>query len=176
MTSLIVTFVGPDRPGLVSALADRAAEHGANWTDSIMANFAGQFAGIVQLQASAERCNLLIAALQAMELSDARIQIVRTDDVQKLTTMRRLQLDLVGQDRPGILHGISSELARCSVSIEKLQTFVASGAMSGEQMFHLSAQLSVPTTLNTESLRAGLESLANELMVDITFDSGQSHD
>ena len=176
MTSLIVTFVGPDRPGLVSALSDRVAEHGANWTDSIMANFAGQFAGIVQLQASVERCDSLITALQAMELGDARIQIIKTDAVQKPATVRRLQLDLVGQDRPGIIHGISSELARYSVSIAKLQTFVASGAMSGEQMFHLSAQLIIPTALNTESLLAGLEGLANELMVDITFDSGQGDD
>jgi len=176
MTSLIVTFVGPDRPGLVSALSDLAAEHGANWTDSIMANFAGQFAGIVQLQAAAERCDSLIAALRAMEIGDARIQIVRADDRPKIAVVRRLQLDLVGQDRPGIIHGISSELARCSVSIDKLQTFVASGAMSGEQMFHLTAQLTVPTTLDTESLRVGLESLANELMVDITFDSGGSPD
>ena len=171
MTSLIVTYVGPDRPGLVSALSDLAAEHVANWTDSIMANFAGQFVGIVQLQAPAERCDSLIAALQAMELGDARIQIVRADDAPKAAVVRRLQLDLVGQDRPGILHGISSELARCSVSIDKLQTFVASGAMSGEQMFHLTAQLTVPTSLNIENLRAGLESLANELMVDITFES-----
>ena len=176
MTSLIVTFVGRDRPGLVSALSDRAAEHGANWTDSIMANFAGYFAGIVQLQASAERCDSLIVALEAMELDDVRIQIVRTDDTATPAMVRRLQLDLVGQDRPGIIHGISSELARYSVSIDKLQTFVASGAMSGEQMFHLSAQLTVPTALNTENLRAGLESLANELMVDITFVSGGGPD
>lgn len=172
MSSLIITVVGPDRPGLVSALADRAAEHGANWTDSIMANFAGQFAGIVQLDVADERCEALTAALRGLEADDLRIQIASTHGAAPAAATRRLQLDLVGQDRPGIIHGISSQLARHSVSIDKLQTYVASGAMSGEQMFHMSAQLTVPTVLDTDALRAGLEGLANELMVDINFDSG----
>lgn len=47
-----------------------------------------------------------------------------------------------------------------------------SGAWSGEQMFQMKARLLVPPTLDTDELRAGLESLANELMVDITIDDG----
>ena len=58
------------------------------------------------------------------------------------------------------------------MSIDKLQTHIASGAMSGEQMFHMSAQLTVPAVLDTDDLRTSLEGLANELMVDISFDSG----
>ena len=77
-----------------------------------------------------------------------------------------------GSARPGIIHGMSAQLAQYSVSIDKLKTHIASGAMSGEQMFHMNAQLTVPVALDTDALRAGLESLANELMVDITFDSG----
>ena len=171
MTSLIITVVGPDRPGLVSALADCAAEHSANWTDSIMANFAGQFAGIVQLEVPPENCDTLIAALRTLESPQLRIVIARAQGGSATTATRRLQLDLVGHDRPGIIHGISSQLAQHSVSIYKLKTYIASGAMSGEQMFHMDAQLTVPATLDTDALRAGLESLANELMVDISFDS-----
>jgi glycine cleavage system regulatory protein len=77
---------------------------------------------------------------------------------------------LVGQDRPGIIHSISSQLATHGVSIEKLHTRITSGAMSGEQMFHMDATLLVPTVLGEDELRAALESLANELMVDISLD------
>ena len=65
--SLVVTVVGPDRPGLVSAISDKAVEFDANWADSVMSNFAGQFAGIVQLQVGPEKCDALIAALQSLE-------------------------------------------------------------------------------------------------------------
>ena len=83
---------------------------------------------------------------------------------------RRLQLDLIGHDRPGIIQTISGELARHGVGIDTLQTHITSGAMSGEQMFQMHAGLTVPVVLDTDTLRAGLEGLANELMVDITFD------
>ena len=42
MTSLVVTIIAPDRPGLVSAISDKATVFGANWADSLMAHLAGQ--------------------------------------------------------------------------------------------------------------------------------------
>ena len=50
MDSLVVTVIGPDRPGLVSLLSDRGKAHGASWEESRMASLAGQFAGIVHFQ------------------------------------------------------------------------------------------------------------------------------
>ncbi len=174
MTSLVVTLIGPDRPGMVSALSDAATAHGANWTDSLMANFAGQFAGIVQLDVPAGKCDALLAALRALESPGLLITVARAAGSTTAAPTRRLTLELLGHDRPGIIHSISSQLAQHGVSIEKLQTHIASGAMSGEQMFHMNAQLTVPRALDTDTLRNSLEGLANELMVDISFADGAS--
>jgi glycine cleavage system regulatory protein len=173
LTSLVITVIGPDRPGIVSAISDKAVEFGANWTDSLMANFAGQFAGIVQLQVPAQRCEELMVALRTLDSPGMRVAVAIGERLAAVAS-RRLKLDLVGNDHPGIIHSISSQLARRGISIEKLQTLVVSGAWSGEQMFQMNASLIVPLALDTDELRAGLESLANELMVDITFDDGSS--
>ncbi len=173
LTSLVITVIGPDRPGIVSAISDKAVEFGANWTDSLMANFAGQFAGIVQLQVPAQRCEALMAALRILDSPGMRVAVAMGERLAAVAS-RRLKLDLVGNDHPGIIHSISSQLARRGISIEKLQTLVVSGAWSGEQMFQMNASLIVPLALDTDELRAGLESLANELMVDITFDDRSS--
>ena len=170
VASLVVTLVGPDRPGLVSARSDKAVEFGANWADSVMSNFAGQFAGIVQLQVRPDKCDALIAALRSLESPQMRISVARSEIAAVRPATRRLHLDLVGHDRPGIIHSISSELAKRHISIEKLETHIVSGAMSGEQMFQMKALLLVPTALDENELRDGLEGLANELMVDISFD------
>ena len=174
LTSLVITVIGPDRPGIVSAVSDKAVEFGANWTDSLMANFAGQFAGIVQLQVATQHCDALMAALHSLESPGMRIAVAKGGEAggDNVNAARHLKLDLVGNDRPGITHSISSQLARRGISIEKLQTEVVSGAWSGEQMFQMNARLLIPATLATDKLRAGLESLANELMVDITIDDG----
>ena len=34
-TSLVITVIGPDRPGLVSRLSDVAQKFGANWEESL---------------------------------------------------------------------------------------------------------------------------------------------
>jgi len=170
MASFVITLIGPDRPGMVSALSDTAAEHGANWANSMLANFAGQFAGIVQLDVSPARSAALVAALRALQSPDFQIQVAAAGPAAAAVATRRLQLDLLGHDHPGIIHTISKELARHGVGIDKLQSHIASGAMSGEPMFHMSARLSVPLALDQDTLRAGLEGLANEMMVDITFD------
>ena len=174
--SLVVTVVGPDRPGLVSAISDKAVEFDANWADSVMSNFAGQFAGIVQLQVRPEKCDALIAALQSLESPQMRISVAKSTASTAAIKTRRLKLDLVGHDRPGIIHSISSQLAKRQISIEKLETHIASGAMSGEQMFQMKALLLVPVALDENELRDGLEGLANELMVDISFDESKSTD
>ncbi|MBC7624104.1 MAG: hypothetical protein H7232_12005 [Aeromicrobium sp.] len=54
----VVTVIGPDRLGIVSAVSDKAVEFGISWTDSLMANFEIEFAGIVQLQVLARRYHL----------------------------------------------------------------------------------------------------------------------
>ena len=45
MNSLVLTLIGPDRPGLVERVSDVVASHGGNWLESRMAHLAGQFAG-----------------------------------------------------------------------------------------------------------------------------------
>ena len=174
LTSLVITVIGPDRPGIVSAISDKAVAAGANWTESLMANFAGQFAGIVQLQVPTPQCDALMAALLALESPGMRIAVGKGGDAAAGDggALRYLKLDLVGNDHPGIIHRISSQLAQRGISIEKLQTAVNSGAWSGDQMFQMNARLVVPLALDTDELRTGLESLANELMVDISIDDG----
>ena len=171
MTSLVVTLIGPDRPGMVSALSDAATAHGANWTDSLMANFAGQFAGIVQLDVAAAQCDALIAALRALESPAMQLTVARADGSNAAPATRRITLDLLGHDRPGIIQSISSQLAQHGVSIDTLTTHITSGAMSGEQMFQMNAQLTVPQALDVDTLQAALEGLANELMVVVSFDA-----
>ncbi|MEP7156418.1 MAG: ACT domain-containing protein [Betaproteobacteria bacterium] len=173
MTSLVITLVGPDRPGLVSAVSDKAAEFGANWADSLMANLAGQFAGIVHLQVAAKDADNLMEALRVLQSPGMMISVAKGDAGAGTAPTRRLKLDLVGQDRPGIIRSISNQLAQRGISIEKLKTEITSGAMSGEQMFQMNALLLAPAALDDDELRNGLEGLANELMVDISLDDSK---
>jgi glycine cleavage system regulatory protein len=166
--SLVVTVVGPDRPGLVSRISECGKAHGASWEESRMASLAGQFAGIVHFVVPAERTAALTAALQALQTMDLAV-VVKTGTAAAPVAGRTLKLDLVGQDRPGIVRDISRALADLGVSIQELETELSSAAMSGEHLFNATAILVVPPDVRTVQLRTVLEALANELMVDVAL-------
>jgi glycine cleavage system regulatory protein len=164
--SLVVTVVGPDRPGIVNRLSEAAQRHGANWAASRMANLAGQFAGMVHFEVPEDHADALAKALGALESPDLHVVIARST-AGAAAARRRVRLELVGHDRPGIVRDLSGSLAQRGVSIEELETQVASAAMSGESLFKVKAVLAVPDSLPNEELRRGLEALANEMMVDV---------
>jgi len=165
-TSLVVTVVGPDRPGIVNELSDVAQRLGANWAASRMANLAGQFAGMVHFEVPDDRADALARALGALESPGLHVVIARSK-AGAAVARRRIRLELVGHDRPGIVRDLSGSLAKRGVSIEELETHVSSAAMSGESLFKVKAVLAVPASLPNDELRRGLEALANEMMVDL---------
>jgi len=167
--SLVVTVIGPDRPGLVSLLSDRARGFGANWEASRMASLAGQFAGIVHFEVPAENARALADALAGLESAGLRVVIAESDAKAPPRNRRIVRLELVGLDRPGIMRDLSAALAEHGVSIDELHTEIASAAMSAENLFKVKAALVVPHALSDEALRRGLEALANEMMVDIAL-------
>jgi methionyl-tRNA formyltransferase len=171
ITSLVVTVIGPDRPGIVSLLSDRAKGFGANWAGSRMASLAGQFAGMVHFEVAPDKAEALAAALRELESAGLRVMIARSEGAPQVTERRLVKLELVGHDRPGIVRDLSKSLGDRGVSIEELHTEIVSGAMSAEHLFKVKALLLVPKNLPNDEVRRGLEALANEMMVDIALDA-----
>ena len=165
-TSVILTVIGPDRPGLVSAVAARARAAGGNWLESRMAQLAGQFAGVVLLEVDAEAVDRLEAALRELEGDGLQVQIQRGGEAPP-AARQHVVLDLIGHDRPGIVQDITAVLSRHGVSVETLDTACEPGSMTGEPMFRARARLGVPAGVDLDTLQDDLEALANELMVDL---------
>ena len=166
-TSLVVTAVGADRPGIVNMLSDVARHFDANWAGSRMASLAGQFAGMVHFEVAVRNADALADALRKLEDQGLLIAIVRSDRGESADRRRIVRLELVGHDRPGIVRDLSGNLADRGVSIQELHTEVVSAAMSAEQLFKMKALLAVPDSVDDHALKEALEALANEMMIDI---------
>ena len=169
VTSLVVTVMGTDRPGIVSALAERAQRFGANWSASHMAKLAGEFAGMVQIQVAPENAEALTQSLQGLESAGLRVVVARSDASAVPAGMRRHQLDLVGSDRVGIVSQLTRVLADRGISIEQLHTEVLNeGAAAGPQ-FQVRSQLLVPQAVDVAALRAELGALASTMQLDVSL-------
>ncbi len=165
MADLVLTLLGPDRPGLVESLAERVARHGGNWVESRMAHLAGQFAGLLRVEVPDAEAAALRSALEELSASGLRVLIAEPSPAPG--AFRPLVLDLVGLDRPGLVRGISRLLAERGVNIEELQTDRAPAAMSGAPLFRTRARIGLPGGADVSELRSAIEKLADDLDVRI---------
>ena len=165
---LIMTVLGNDRPGLVSSLADTVASHGGNWLESRMARLAGQFAGIVRIECPSETADALISQLQTPGNSGLTILAVR-EHAEEPLPRRTLAVEVFGNDRPGIVRELSAAIASAGGNIEELTTGLESAPMSGQPMFRARGIISIPENAEPAALTAAIESLVNDLTVDVTL-------
>jgi len=163
---VVLTIVGSDRPGLVEAVADAVARAGGNWLESRMAHLAGQFAGILRVQAPADTVPGLVAAIEALSHADLKVTVEHGRPAAAIGPQRSLELDILGLDRPGIVRDISGVLARHGANIEELVTDSSSAPMSGELLFRAHMRLNAPPA-DLGRLRAELERFATDLMVEL---------
>lgn len=168
--TLVMTVIGDDRPGLVDSVATIVAEHGGNWLESRMSRLGGQFAGIVQVDVPADKAQPMTEALKALHARGLTV-VVHSDQWQSPVARRTNLLEIVGQDRPGIVRQISHTLAQSGVNVEELHTECASAAMSGETLFKARAVLSIPESCNITELRHNLERIAADLIVEISLEN-----
>ena len=166
MNHLVITVFAPDKAGQVERIAQCIAEHGGNWLESRMSRMAGQFAGILRVGVPAEAHDELIAALHGLAPDGIRVLIAESG-IEQSCTWKPIAMDLVGNARPGIVRDITRVLTEQGVNLERLVTDVRPAPMSNEPLFHAEAILAVPLTLSLEVLQARLETLADELMVEL---------
>ncbi|NLT71278.1 MAG: hypothetical protein GXX91_11370 [Verrucomicrobiaceae bacterium] len=170
-TTLIVSVIGPDRPGLIEQLSSAITAASGNWEGSRMIRLAGQFSGMVQVVLAEESLPALHDALAALENAGLRTSVHRAD-VEDGTeeTGESLALEIVGQDRQGIVRAISGELARLGVNVVELATDCSQAPWSGERLFKTNAKILLPGALDADTVRGKIEAIAPDLMVELKND------
>jgi len=164
-TRLVLTVIGPDRPGLVDGLSAAIAGVQGSWQKSRMARLSGHFAGIVEVAIEPQRRDELVKALTAL----AGLSVAVTDSTGHTApgAPRIARLAFVGQDRPGLVQAISRVLARAGANVDDLETHTFPSPMSGVPLFEAEAEVHLPADLGIDELRSELEAVARDLMVDV---------
>ncbi len=166
---LVMTVIGTDRPGLVDSVASLVTQHGGNWLESRMSRLGGQFAGILRIELPQDRQASLVEALRLLS-SQGLAVVVHQDQPSNAPAQQPLYLlDIMGQDRPGIVRDISRALARRNVNVEELDTECASAAMSGETVFKARATVKLPPDCDLNDLSRELQKIGEDLIVDVAI-------
>lgn len=164
--SLVITLIGNDRPGIVEAVAAVILRHQGEWVESRMANLSGKFAGILSLVLPDDEYLSFCSDIET-SIDGLKISIEEVDSSQPVVSGQCYKLELVGQDRPGIVHRITSALSTHGATVDEMESEVCDASMSGETLFKASITLCLAEGHSIDELGEVLEDLANELIVDI---------
>jgi glycine cleavage system transcriptional repressor len=170
---LLITAVGPDRPGIVDEVSEYLATKDINIESSRMAVLGGEFAMI--LLASGEEGEMGRLAAGPEELAKKTgLQVfakkTRAPKERDMPACLPYRVVTAGMDHPGIVHDISRVLHHFNVNIESMDTRVVPAPVSGAPMFTLEARLSVPAEVRIRRLRDKLEKLGDDLNMEIEFE------
>ena len=166
---LIVSLIADDKPGLIEDLAVVVSKYSGNWLESNMSHLAGKFAGIFRVSVDDANAELLAKELRAVSTSfNLQIESGDADEREGLDSKPNLlNINIVGNDRPGIVMEISQALAQMGVNVESFATVCEAAPMSGDVLFKLDAVLKNPRNLDFEKLKTNLELLADDLIIEI---------
>jgi len=168
---LVITAIGPDRPGIASDVSGHIHASGANLADSRMMNLRGQFALLALVEGSAD---VLATLKKRLEEAAPKINLAITFGDAKKSDRRGegvpFRLKTYSMDQPGIVHKVTSYLHEQGINVEELETSLESAPFMGTPVFTLEILMLVPKTLSVKTLRKSLEELGDHLNCDVDID------
>jgi len=167
---LVLSALGPDRPGLVADLTTFLAERGANVEDSRMAVLGGEFGMMALVSGSAEAIARVEAELaQLSPKTGASFVSRRTRSPEEHRKGEALPVTIEAEsfDREGIVRAIAAALEALAVNIVSLETTQWSAPFTGATLFRIVVQADVPRATGLPQLRRAMEKVGVEESLDI---------
>lgn len=163
MTSLAITVVGHDRPGIIAAAAEALAGCGMNLEDSSMTLLRGHFAMTLVCagDAPADTVRDALAPLALAGLDVAVREVVAEPEVPAATATHLVTV--YGADRLGIVARLVGVVAEAGANVTDLTT-----RLSGD-LYVLLAEVALPAGADVEALRSRLDAVAADLGVEVTL-------
>ncbi len=167
---IVLTAIGPDRPGLVNALASYVARRLGNIEDTRMAKLGGEFAVLMLVTGTAQ-------ALEDLERDQRSIEAElgvscffrRTHSPTPTAGARAYRLTISTTDRPGIVEGVSQLLVARGVNVASLTSRVVPAPLTGTPLFELEADLELPSSLDVGEFESALEGAAERENIDFSL-------
>lgn len=174
MPELVITAIGPDRPGLVGEVTGFLLAAGGNIADSRMVNLRGQFALVALVEGGAEVMDALrFAAQQAGKKSGLHV-VVNEQPAAGHRTRAVIgvpyHLKTYSLDQPGIVHQVTQLLCRHGVNIEELDTRLTSAPFDGTPLFTMDMRLTIPADVAINTLRSEIEGVCAKLNCDVDLE------
>ena len=171
MPHVAVTALGADQPGIVAAVTGVLMRHGGNLEDTAMTNLGGHFAMMLVVDVPGDESAEVLEKALVEEVGDLGLTVavrpVADESPAPVEASTAWAMSLYGADRPGIVHRVTRLLADHGANIVDLSTRVLGTGVGAEHTYVLLLELTMPPGADADKLDAELQTLGEELGVEI---------
>lgn len=168
MSSLVFSFVAQDKRGIVELLAACVKKHDGNWHESRLMHLDGLFSGLVSVTIPPQNASALNQALTELSTKGITVNSFQDSTASSKSELNHGSLELIGPDRPGIVHEISIAMLEHDINIEHMETNVSSAPMSGEALFSAQVNFSAQGAID-DQLHDAIDDIAEQLTLEINI-------
>lgn len=166
---VVITTIGPDRPGIVEAVSAWLLGCGANIEESRMAVLGGEFATIILVTGPADLMQRLAASQQPLQRSHGLQVFLRESAGEPAAVQPMLRYELRGTslDQAGIIHMVAQQLSGRGINIVSAETSTEPAPFSGAPVFHFQMEIDIPAATPIGQVRTALSQLADRENLDL---------
>lgn len=161
MAELAVTTIGDDQPGIIARVTGVLLDVGGNIEDSAMTVLRGQFAIVLLVSTDADPVQLEDALVEATADLELFVSVREVGEGHRVDPPTHV-VSVYGADRPGIVHDVTTELARHGVNVTDLRTQVL-----GSDVYAMLLEVALPDAVNADELTERLRAAAAGLEVTV---------
>jgi glycine cleavage system regulatory protein len=170
MIELVLTIIGRDRAGVIASLADVVRFHEGNWKRSELAEIVGTFAGVVVVEVGDDRVDELLTNLLILRDQGLHVTAQQVEEPIAAPDADEVRLRLTGDDRPGVVHEISTAISEAGISISRLGTVTDLPGDDGGRRFEITAQLTVPVGTDLDAVLDSIAEVAVNLGITLNVE------
>jgi glycine cleavage system transcriptional repressor len=171
---LVISALGPDRPGLVAEVTSFITERGGNIEDSRMAVFGAEFGILVLVSGTGDEVAKIAGEARSLEQKTGLAVVTRPtkapSEHRKATTIPCVVI-AEALDHEGFVRAVSMGLHRAGVNIVSLETVAYNAPVTGSPLFRLEAEIDVPREVALAKVREAMAEVAERQNIDIEVKS-----
>lgn len=167
---LVVSALGPDRPGLVSEVTSYVTERGGNIEDSRMAVLGAEFGIMLLVSGTPDEIGRVAGEL--LELQGATGLVFTSRRTKSPEEHRKGEVSpaiIVAEalNHEGIVRAVSSALHKVGVNIVSLETTAYNAPVTGSPLFKLEARVDLPRGVTMRKVREAMLAVAEHENIDV---------
>lgn len=169
-TFLVLSALGPDRPGIVAEVTEYLTERGVNIEDSRMAVLGAEFGILVLVSGTTEQIAAVEKDTGALtEKTSLGVTVRRTKSPEEHRRAAVIPVVVTAEaiDQEGIVRAVARALHRVGVNIVSLETSTYEAPVTGSPLFRMEARIDVPQTTGIGKVRKAMDEVAEAENLEI---------